>query len=178
MYNLLTGLFPFDGMDMKSFTKELLTRESPKLREDFLSGQPNFDKEVPNVSKEARDLLYSLFDKNKDTRISARQALLHPWFSENTNPSKVDLTRSVCANIRAYAQQSGLRNVFINLMAQQLSISNSNVNRIAQIFDRIDKDKTGYLEPDELRLALSEAGFEPWDINLIIQQLDIRGEGE
>lgn len=40
------------------------------------------NKLLPNVSEEAKDLINKMLIYNPDNRISASQALKHPWFRE------------------------------------------------------------------------------------------------
>ncbi len=56
------------------------------------------------VSPEARDLATRMLAKNPEERISAKDALAHPWFMlERTNSSLLDTAQ---ANIRKYCQEN------------------------------------------------------------------------
>lgn len=44
---------------------------------------------IPNIDNQALDLLQGLLQMRPDTRLSARQALNHPWFDEYNNPQKI-----------------------------------------------------------------------------------------
>eukprot|EP01053_Blabericola_migrator_P004936 Blabericola_migrator_1__4935@NODE_2574_length_2585_cov_336_116362_g1612_i0_p1_GENE_NODE_2574_length_2585_cov_336_116362_g1612_i0NODE_2574_length_2585_cov_336_116362_g1612_i0_p1_ORF_typecomplete_len634_score132_34Pkinase/PF00069_25/3_7e67Pkinase_Tyr/PF07714_17/1_1e44EFhand_7/PF13499_6/1_7e07EFhand_7/PF13499_6/3_9e11EFhand_7/PF13499_6/6_2e08EFhand_8/PF13833_6/0_027EFhand_8/PF13833_6/0_75EFhand_8/PF13833_6/0_14EFhand_8/PF13833_6/0_0086EFhand_8/PF13833_6/4_3e06EFhand_1/PF00036_32/0_29EFhand_1/PF0003 len=165
MFNLLTGKFPFDAEDLSQF------------REVVVKAELDLNKSCSHVSEEARSLLRTIFKKDPRERCSASGALKHPWFKANTNLSTINLSESICRNMKNYSKRNGLHNVFVNMMAQQLSINNNKVSKIAEIFKELDKNKTGTLTLPDLQSALMRAGFEEWDANRIIQQLDLRGEG-
>eukprot|EP01056_Protomagalhaensia_sp_Gyna25_P000591 Protomagalhaensia_sp_Gyna_25__590@NODE_1279_length_1986_cov_19_294813_g1020_i0_p1_GENE_NODE_1279_length_1986_cov_19_294813_g1020_i0NODE_1279_length_1986_cov_19_294813_g1020_i0_p1_ORF_typecomplete_len634_score141_73Pkinase/PF00069_25/4_3e66Pkinase_Tyr/PF07714_17/2e43EFhand_7/PF13499_6/8_5e06EFhand_7/PF13499_6/1_3e10EFhand_7/PF13499_6/8_5e08EFhand_8/PF13833_6/0_081EFhand_8/PF13833_6/12EFhand_8/PF13833_6/0_48EFhand_8/PF13833_6/0_001EFhand_8/PF13833_6/0_00012EFhand_1/PF00036_32/3_9EFhand_1/PF00036_3 len=165
MFNLLTGKFPFDAEDLPLF-KEVVTK-----------GELDLKKSCGHVSNEARDLLKTIFKKDPRVRCSAATALKHSWFQPEAVLSSINLSKSICLNMKNYSKRNGLHNVFVNMMAQQLSINNKKVSKIAEIFKELDKNKTGTLAPQDLQSALIRAGFEEWDANRIIQQLDFKGQG-
>eukprot|EP01055_Gregarina_sp_Pseudo9_P005956 Gregarina_sp_Pseudo_9__5955@NODE_966_length_2022_cov_26_031266_g906_i0_p1_GENE_NODE_966_length_2022_cov_26_031266_g906_i0NODE_966_length_2022_cov_26_031266_g906_i0_p1_ORF_typecomplete_len628_score125_68Pkinase/PF00069_25/8_1e66Pkinase_Tyr/PF07714_17/2_1e45EFhand_7/PF13499_6/7_1e06EFhand_7/PF13499_6/6_1e09EFhand_7/PF13499_6/7_4e09EFhand_8/PF13833_6/0_15EFhand_8/PF13833_6/1_3EFhand_8/PF13833_6/2_9EFhand_8/PF13833_6/0_047EFhand_8/PF13833_6/2_9e03EFhand_8/PF13833_6/5_1e06EFhand_1/PF00036_32/0_83EFha len=165
MFNLLTGKFPFDAEDL------------PRFREVVIKAELDLNKSCSHVSEEARSLMRAIFQKDPRDRCSATAALRYPWFKETATLSSVNLSKSICANMKNYSKRNGLHNVFVNMMAQQLSINNKKVSKIAEIFKELDKNKTGTLLPPDLQSALLRAGFAEWDANRVIQQLDLRGEG-
>lgn len=44
---------------------------------------------IPHASEEAKDLIIKLLTYNPDNRITASQALKHPWFKELRDSEKV-----------------------------------------------------------------------------------------
>ncbi|GAV27177.1 hypothetical protein PMKS-000640 [Pichia membranifaciens] len=69
---------------------------------------------IPNIDNEALDLLQGLLQMRPDTRLSARQALHHPWFDEYNNPQKI------------YGQPSHIQQ-HVDLTSQSNTSSNSNM---------------------------------------------------
>eukprot|EP00941_MAST-03F_sp_MAST-3F-sp1_P005818 g5818.t1 len=93
------ALFPlFPGtneLDQISKVHKVLGTPSPQLLEKFKEHAashidfhfPHYEptgiaKMIPHVSTECVDLIEKLIDYDPDTRLSARQALRHPWFRE------------------------------------------------------------------------------------------------
>ncbi|CDW79552.1 serine threonine protein kinase [Stylonychia lemnae] len=70
MYNLVTGKFLFN---------------SPNYREILLLSKncnlSHVEELTKSISNQARDLLMKILQPNPDKRLTARQALEHPWFS-------------------------------------------------------------------------------------------------
>ncbi|KNC73019.1 hypothetical protein SARC_14420, partial [Sphaeroforma arctica JP610] len=70
MYIMLCGAHPFDISGNSSNAAILVRAVDPKL---------NGSRMWPKLSESARDLLTRLLDPNPETRITAKQALDHPW---------------------------------------------------------------------------------------------------
>ncbi|CAD7935648.1 unnamed protein product, partial [Amoebophrya sp. A120] len=71
---MLSGEHPF-------FTPGRDTAKSSKQR--ILSSAPVLEEKIwKNISKKALDLVKKLLEKNPDRRLSAKEALKHPWFAE------------------------------------------------------------------------------------------------
>lgn len=89
LYLLLGGYPPFEG----TTSKELFTR--------ILRNDPEFDAPLwSKVSEEAQDLICSLLVKNPSNRITASEALDHPWFTTKIEgapvaPSAANSTKSL-----------------------------------------------------------------------------------
>eukprot|EP00835_Amoeboradix_gromovi_P002255 NODE_123_length_18841_cov_0.279693.p12 type:complete len:123 gc:universal NODE_123_length_18841_cov_0.279693:15218-15586(+) len=70
MYVMLCGYVPFYGDSQQAIFYEIV-----KL-------QPEFDAEYwGHVSKDAKDLILRLLDKDPQTRITMKEALEHPWIT-------------------------------------------------------------------------------------------------
>lgn len=65
MYKALTGDYPFNGID---FDELIYTIRKIEPKMDI------------NLSNEAKDFLSKLMHKNSKERLSAWEALYHPWF--------------------------------------------------------------------------------------------------
>ena len=71
LYVFLCGYPPFEGESNTAIFKNILCQ---KLKFD--------PKEWSTISEEAKDLITKMLDRNVATRISAPEALVHPWFSK------------------------------------------------------------------------------------------------
>lgn len=68
MYNLLSGRFPFEADDPQELVRRIKASDY------------NFpDSEWKYISKEAKSLIAGLLDRSAYTRLTATQALRHPW---------------------------------------------------------------------------------------------------
>eukprot|EP01054_Gregarina_sp_Poly1_P003280 Gregarina_sp_Poly_1__3279@NODE_1939_length_3040_cov_145_079717_g361_i1_p2_GENE_NODE_1939_length_3040_cov_145_079717_g361_i1NODE_1939_length_3040_cov_145_079717_g361_i1_p2_ORF_typecomplete_len298_score52_37EFhand_7/PF13499_6/1_1e14EFhand_7/PF13499_6/2_5e15EFhand_1/PF00036_32/0_002EFhand_1/PF00036_32/5_8e05EFhand_1/PF00036_32/0_0002EFhand_1/PF00036_32/9e06EFhand_8/PF13833_6/0_1EFhand_8/PF13833_6/2_1e07EFhand_8/PF13833_6/0_0011EFhand_8/PF13833_6/4_8e07EFhand_6/PF13405_6/0_00059EFhand_6/PF13405_6/0_ len=163
MYLLLTGHLPFSG------------RSVSEIRNKVLRDEPPFEAHCQSVSEQGVDLLRKMLQKQPKQRLSAVEALQHPWFRNDL--SRIVLPPSICDNMKRYMKQAGLKNVLINLMAHQLDFTGGQVKLISQVFNNLDKDQNGLLSAEELAQGLRNAGLQPWEITKIIQALDIDGSG-
>jgi len=84
LYNMLSGELPFDGSNIKEVLKRV------KI------GSFNFpDSEWASISDEVKDLIQGLLAYNPRTRLTARQALEHPWLtSTNLNTAAIGNDRT------------------------------------------------------------------------------------
>lgn len=69
LYQLMTGKYPFDGFNVN------------KIAEAILYG--NF--KAPNVSKNLKDLLSRMLEKDPKKRISLDEILSHDWIVSNVS---------------------------------------------------------------------------------------------
>lgn len=71
LFELLSNDLPFFHKDAKKFKEQILTKKI------VLNDYPP----LRNVSREGRDLLMKLLQKDPKKRISTKQALNHKWFN-------------------------------------------------------------------------------------------------
>eukprot|EP01053_Blabericola_migrator_P003229 Blabericola_migrator_1__3228@NODE_194_length_11541_cov_124_962524_g167_i0_p3_GENE_NODE_194_length_11541_cov_124_962524_g167_i0NODE_194_length_11541_cov_124_962524_g167_i0_p3_ORF_typecomplete_len636_score103_37Pkinase/PF00069_25/4e71Pkinase/PF00069_25/4_1e03Pkinase_Tyr/PF07714_17/8_8e50EFhand_7/PF13499_6/0_00059EFhand_7/PF13499_6/5_5e03EFhand_7/PF13499_6/4_2e13EFhand_7/PF13499_6/8_1e15EFhand_1/PF00036_32/0_0022EFhand_1/PF00036_32/0_0024EFhand_1/PF00036_32/0_0028EFhand_1/PF00036_32/7_5e07EFhand_1/ len=165
MFQLLTGHLPFNG------------RSVSEVKNKAQSKEPPYDHYCRHVSAEAIDLMQKMLAKSPKQRISAAQALQHPWFMAQMSRD-VPLDSSVCLNLKAYTRHSGLKAALINMMTHQLNFNGSQIKKLSKIFKQLDTDNSGTLSPGELSSGLEKAGIEAWHINKILQALDVDGSGD
>jgi len=68
MYIMLSGKPPFGG------------RSNKEIIDNVLKGSYNFNSAVwSGISKEAKDLISKLLDRQADMRLTAEEAYNHPW---------------------------------------------------------------------------------------------------
>ena len=72
LYTLLTGIPPFHGINFK------------QILENNKQGDPSYSQRFWNrISEEGQDLVKKMLENDQNIRVSAEEALTHPWFSEN-----------------------------------------------------------------------------------------------
>ena len=71
LYMTLVGVAPFDGRTDEDIIKRIKIGKYNKNDIRFIEH-----------SEEAKDLVYKLLEKNIDKRLSAKEALSHPWFEK------------------------------------------------------------------------------------------------
>lgn len=135
-----------------------------------------FDDRVQGLSDSCVDLLRQLMHPNPKKRMTSDNFLRHPWVQ--------GLTASCLAMDQAYGElktqwQNRFRNKILNKFAVTVE-KNENIldkSNLREIFNAIDLEGNGVLDPNELRVVLRSVG-EPEDvISKIIASLDLKRDG-
>lgn len=164
MYFLLTGCLPFTGTSLEEVQQKATHQE------------PNYAVECRHLTPEAIALLKQMLIKDPERRPSAGDVLHHEWFKQ-ANTAALQISPLICENMKRYMRQSHLKNALVNLMAHQLNVTGQQIRHINQIFRQLDKNGDGLLSHQELTEGLMEAGVPQWDINRILQSIDVDDSG-
>ncbi|XVF62187.1 hypothetical protein PTKIN_Ptkin08bG0196900 [Pterospermum kingtungense] len=166
-YILLCGKRPFWDKTEDGIFKEVL-----KNKPDFRR------KPWPTISNSAKDFVKKLLVKDPRARLTAAQALSHPWVREGGSASEIPVDISVLNNLRLFVKYSRLKQFALRALASTL-----NEEEIADLrdqFDAIDVDKNGSISLEEMRQALAK-DF-PWKLKEsrvleILQAIDSNTDG-
>ncbi|KAK8940447.1 Calcium-dependent protein kinase 28 [Platanthera zijinensis] len=166
-YILLCGRRPFWDKTEDGIFKEVL-----KSKPDFKR------KPWPNLSASAKDFVQKLLVKDPRARLTAAQALSHPWVREGGDAREIPLDISVLSNMRQFVKYSRLKQFALRALASTI-----NENELADLrdqFDAIDVDKNGAISLDEMRQALAKDL--PWRMKdsralEILQAIDSNTDG-
>lgn len=112
MYELLTGTRPFNHPDSR-IVINMIVEGNIRYPEELWSG----------ISAEAMHLVKSLLQRNPDERLSADQALQHPWIINggNSQPIHNDLTRLRTPRLPVSPLNAGVTDEEINRVNQMRS---------------------------------------------------------
>ncbi|KAH0486820.1 MAG: hypothetical protein KVP17_001111 [Porospora cf. gigantea B] len=167
LYLILTARLPFLGRTLSEVKHEVLHRE-PKWQED-----------CSHLSDSAVDLLKKCLAKDQKRRPSAREVLGHPWFIHaKTRPVSKDIAQQIGVSLLRFMKRSETKTAIFNLLAHQLDISNGSIREICQLFYQLDADNSGTLSRKEVHTGLTASGWNSWDIQRVIQALDVDDSGE
>ncbi|OVA04924.1 Protein kinase domain [Macleaya cordata] len=142
-YILLCGRRPFWDKTEDGIFKEVM-RNKPDFRR----------KPWPSISNSAKDFIKKLLVKDPRARLTAAQALSHPWVREGGNASEIPVDISVLSNMRQFVKYSRLKQFALRALASTL-----NEEELADLrdqFDAIDVDKNGAISLEEMRQALAK----------------------
>ena len=149
MYILLTGQPPFNSSSDAKIAKKIL--------------EGKFDMEKypwPIISDQAKDLVKKLLEIDDKKRISAEEALKHPWFeskevkSENTeNLFEVKNPNKLLNNLINYRSDNILRSaVFAYLVHNNIQLNF--VHEAIKLFNKIDINGDGQISREEFSKGL------------------------
>ncbi|KAL8200593.1 hypothetical protein R6Q57_011932 [Mikania cordata] len=117
-----------------------------------LKAHPSFD-EVPwpTLSSEAKDFVKRLLNKDPRKRMTAAQALSHPWI-RNTNDVKVPFDVSILRQMKNYMRSSALRKAAIRALVKTLA-TDELIYLKAQ-FSLLEPSKNGSISIENIKMAL------------------------
>ncbi|XP_057964265.1 calcium-dependent protein kinase 28-like [Malania oleifera] len=166
-YILLCGRRPFWDKTEDGIFKEVL-RNKPDFRR----------KPWPTISNGAIDFVKKLLVKDPRARLTAAQALSHPWVREGGEASEIPLDISVLSNMRQFVKYSRLKQFALRALAS--TIDEEELADLRDQFDAIDVDKSGSISLEEMRQALAKDL--PWKVKEsrvleILQAIDSNTDG-
>ncbi|WOL12962.1 calcium-dependent protein kinase 4 [Canna indica] len=142
-YILLCGRRPFWDRTEDGIFKEVL-RNKPDFRR----------KPWPSISNSAKDFVKKLLVKDPRVRLTAAQALSHPWVREGGSASEIPLDISVLSNMRQFVKYSRLKQFALRALASTLD--EDELANLKDQFQAIDIDKNGSISLEEMRQALAK----------------------
>jgi len=180
VYILLTGTHPLDkrgelsDVQFEALIKSIGADESgEKLLNDLA-----FDHRVDGLSESSKGLMKSLMHPDPTKRMNAMQLVNHPWV-QGLEASWHEMAGSD-EKLRVFWQKS-FRAALLRKYAtspspdaEQRALSDANIRHI---FNLIDLDANGVLDPHELRVALRQLGIEDSSCSLMIASADLDRTG-
>eukprot|EP00829_Urostomides_striatus_P012444 TRINITY_DN3272_c0_g1_i7.p1 TRINITY_DN3272_c0_g1~~TRINITY_DN3272_c0_g1_i7.p1 ORF type:complete len:339 (+),score=95.15 TRINITY_DN3272_c0_g1_i7:619-1635(+) len=135
MYVLLSGTYPFNG------------ETDEEIMEAIKLGEFNFDgPSWKKVSNNAKDLIKKLLTYNQEERITAGEALKHPWIKSRENN---ELNPSILSNLAKFGATSKLQYATMMCLATQ-KIDKNERQELEKIFKKLDANGDGHLSREEL----------------------------
>ena len=145
LYILLTGRPPFDGNDDEEILENVKKGVYDKVAYPF-----------PLLSSQARDLIDKLLQYEAKKRISADQALDHPWFKtaefkkkDKVNTIPLELARELIQNMTKYRSDNMLKCAVIAYLVHHI-INTEECIEASKLFIKIDLNSDGKIEKHEL----------------------------
>ena len=174
MYILLSARPPFGGQDDTDIMERVATGE-------YDLESPPFDK----VSKSALDLIRKLLTMDVNKRISAEQALNHPWFKEQQSKDlynrikDTDTIKDLIENLKHYKRTSIIQETALAYLVHHFPQIKDVVNS-CKLFNQMDKSGDGKITKAELLKGLSErykSKTLEQDVEEIYKNLDMDNNG-
>ena len=143
LYILLVGYPPFDGKNTNEIFQNI-TKGYYKINgEDW-----------DNVSDDAKNLLNQLLEKNPSQRISAADALKHPFIVKNSTIKKNENSAfnkiSLKNCLQTFSSKQKLHQASVAFIVHQMS-NTKMVQKLTEIFKELDESGEGLLSMEELK---------------------------
>ncbi|KAF0895132.1 hypothetical protein E2562_006837 [Oryza meyeriana var. granulata] len=117
-----------------------------------LKAEPSFDEAPwPTLTAEAKDFVKRLLNKDYRKRMTAAQALSHPWI-RNSQQVKIPLDMIIYKLMRAYISSSSLRKSALRALAKTLTANQ--LFYLREQFELLGPNKNGYISLQNLKAAL------------------------
>ena len=145
LYILLTGRPPFDGNDDDEILENVKKGVYDKWAYPF-----------PLLSPHAKDLIYKLLQYDPKKRLSAEEALEHPWFKtaefkkkDKVNTIAPELARELIQNMTKYRSDNMLKCAVIAYLVHHIT-NTEECFEASKLFIKIDLNSDGRIEKHEL----------------------------
>ena len=147
MYTMLTGFPPFQAKNQIAILKAV---KSGIYSKDL--------KEYQILSNEAKDLITNLLNMNPSTRITAADALQHPWFKKaQKKETKNDVIerKNIVENLQKFRAERKIQLAVFYFFAHYLTIEEEK-EKLMEMFRALDKDSNGTLSKQEILESLKK----------------------
>jgi len=140
-YMLLTGSPAFHGSDSEILRK-------------IKAGKPHYSSKFNGLSASAQSFVRDLLVRIPAKRLTAAQALEHPWIQGRHLAHRATVDTSMLKSLRSYAEASRFRRAALSMMAWSLSTEEQAALR--EQFLLLDVNKRGSIKLKELKAVLEE----------------------
>ena len=174
MYILLSARPPFCGDDDNAIMERVIVGK-------YDLDSPPFD----TVSKNALDLIRKLLTMDPSKRITAEEALEHPWFKEfkaKESYNKItdrDTIQRLIINLKKYRRTSVIQETALAYLVHHFPQIKDVINS-CKLFNQIDKSGDGKITKEELFKGLEErykSNTLQKDVDEIYKNLDMDNNG-
>ncbi|GAV75499.1 efhand domain-containing protein/Pkinase domain-containing protein/PseudoU_synth_2 domain-containing protein/EF_hand_5 domain-containing protein [Cephalotus follicularis] len=145
LYILLSGVPPFWGETEKAIFEEVL-----KGKLDLQSSP------WPSISASAKDLIKKMLNMDPKKRITAAEALEHPWIKVDGEASDKPIDSAVLIRMKQFRAMNKMKKVALKVLAENLS--EEEIKGLKQMFNNMDTDRSGTITFEELKTGLSRLG--------------------
>mmetsp|Transcript_31145 Transcript_31145/g.78689 ORF Transcript_31145/g.78689 Transcript_31145/m.78689 type:complete len:607 (-) Transcript_31145:334-2154(-) len=141
------------------------------------------------VSREAVDFMQRLLDRDPEKRLTAVEALEHPWFEELSDGTccTSDLGCSIVQRLQHFAGNAHLRQHVLNSIADNLIFGLGNnlltedekavhLQPLVDIYHRLDESHSGELVSSDFLAVLQREGYNLTDLDMKKLRGHIHGE--
>ncbi|XP_057450023.1 calcium-dependent protein kinase 1-like [Lotus japonicus] len=165
LYILISGVPPFWAENEQGIFDAILRGHI-----DFVSDP------WPSVSSNAKDLVKKMLRADPKERISAVEALSHPWMREDGAPDK-PLDIAVLSRMKQFRAMNKLKKVALKVIAENLS--EEEIIGLKEMFKSIDTDHNGIITYEELKAGLPKLGtkISESEVRQLMEAADVDGNG-
>lgn len=166
IYILLSGVPPFwDESEQGIF-------------EQVLKGDLDFSSEPwPSISNSAKDLVRKMLNRDPEKRLTAHEALCHPWVCVDGVAPDKPLDSAVLTRLKQFSAMNKLKKMALRVIAENLS--EDEIAGLKEMFKMLDTDNSGQITLEELKIGLRRVGanLKESEITTLMEAADIDNSG-
>lgn len=172
MFVMLFGYPPFHAEADADIFRLILGGFDPVTKKGY---KAHFPADIP-CSESAKDLMSKLLTSDTAKRLTAAEALEHPWMTGGA--SKTPFLKTVLNNLRDFTASSKFKTGILKIMAD--SMSDRELQELRAVFKELDEDGNGRITVTELSHAMEKAGTtaRKEELLALLQSADIDGDGQ
>ncbi|KAJ7957914.1 putative Calcium-dependent protein kinase [Quillaja saponaria] len=145
LYILLSGVPPFWAETEKG------------IFDAILDGKLDLESSPwPSISSAAKDLIRKMLAKDPKRRITAAEALEHPWMKKDGEASDKPIDSAVLIRMKQFRAMNKMKKLALKVIAETLS--EEEIKGLKQTFNNMDTDGSGTITLEELKSGLSRLG--------------------
>jgi len=139
----------------------------------------HFPAAIP-ASASAKDLIVKLLNLNAANRLTAAEALEHPWLTGKTASDKPIMPK-VLQNLTEFDGSNRFRQAVLTMMTHTLT--DDDISALKKTFVEMDENGDGIISVDELKKAMNKHTgifkdeMKQVDIENIMKMADVNGDG-
>ncbi|OIW06238.1 hypothetical protein TanjilG_28763 [Lupinus angustifolius] len=166
LYILLCGVPPFWAETEKG------------IFEAILEGELDLDSAPwPSISAAAKDLIRKMLNFDPKKRITASDALEHPWMKEGGAASDKPIDSAVLIRMKQFRAMNKMKKLALKVIAE--SLTDEEIKGLKQMFKNMDTDRSGTITFEELKSGLSRLGskLSEYEIRQLMDAADVDNNG-
>ncbi|GMJ14146.1 calcium-dependent protein kinase 15 [Hibiscus trionum] len=130
----------------------------------------------PSISESAKDLVRKMLTLDPKKRLTAAQALEHPWLREGEASDK-PINSAVLTRLKQFRAMNQLKKLALKVIAENLS--EEEIKGLKTMFTNIDTDNSGTITYEELKEGLARLGskLNEAEVKQLMEAADVDGNG-
>ncbi|ONK80539.1 uncharacterized protein A4U43_C01F18950 [Asparagus officinalis] len=166
LYILLSGVPPFWAENEQG------------IFDAVLRGHIDFSSDPwPSISSGAKELVKKMLRQDPEERLSASEALNHPWVREDGIASDKPIDIAVLTRMKQFRAMNKLKKVALKVIAENLS--EEEIMGLKEMFRSMDTDNSGTITFEELKAGLPKLGtkLSESEVRQLMEAADVDGNG-
>ncbi|GJN24572.1 hypothetical protein PR202_gb12321 [Eleusine coracana subsp. coracana] len=146
--------------------------------EQVLKGDLDFSSEPwPSISRSAKDLVRKMLIRDPKKRLTAHEALCHPWVCVDGVAPDKPLDSAVLTRLKQFSAMNKLKKMALRVIAENLS--EDEIAGLREMFKMLDTDNSGQITLEELKSGLKRVGanLKDSEITILMEAADIDNSG-
>jgi calcium-dependent protein kinase len=170
---MCTGRVPFNGSSEQVIAN--------KIVRGVYRWPDTYRKEEFHLSGEAKDFVDRILVPNPKKRLTAKEAMEHPWIKNNAEVPDEPFPEHIITALKTFVESSKLKNAVARMLAKRMRPAD--VEHVQRLFKKFDKDGDGRLGPEEMRAMMKEVHGADTDEQAdamgqkLVQAVDDDGDG-